>query len=58
MGLSDSGALLVRPDGHILAVAQAFSEDALQHLQDALQTYLHLSPVSIDAKISPPECTP
>jgi len=63
MGLSDSGALLVRPDGHILAVAQAFSEDALQHLQDALQSYLHLtplqlSPLSINVTISPPECTP
>jgi 2,4-dichlorophenol 6-monooxygenase len=58
MGLSDSGALLVRPDGHILAVAQAFSEDALKQLQDALQNHLHLSPVSINATISPPECTP
>jgi 2-polyprenyl-6-methoxyphenol hydroxylase-like FAD-dependent oxidoreductase len=58
MGLSVSGALLVRPDGHILAVAQAFSEDELQHLQDALQTYLHLSPISINATNSTPECTP
>jgi len=53
MGLSDSGALLVRPDGHILAVAKDFSEEALQHFQDALQTYLRPSPAPINATISP-----
>jgi len=30
----------------------------LQQLQDALQTYLHLSSVSTNATISTPECTP
>ena len=54
MGLSDSGALLVRPDGHILAVAHDFSEDALQHLQEALLAYVHPSPRAIKATISPP----
>jgi hypothetical protein len=43
MGLSKSGALLVRPDGHILAVAQSFSEEALQLLQSTLQAFLHQS---------------
>ena len=43
MGLSESGALLVRPDGHILAVAHAFSEDSLQCMQHTLQSYMHPS---------------
>jgi len=43
MGLSESGALLVRPDGHILAVAHAFSEDSLQCMQNALRSYMHPS---------------
>lgn len=43
MGLSESGALLVRPDGHILAVAQNFSESAVQHLASSLKAYLHRS---------------
>jgi hypothetical protein len=48
MGLSESGALLVRPDGHILAVAHAFSEDSLQSMQNALRSYMHPSfPLSI-----------
>jgi hypothetical protein len=54
MGLSDSGALLVRPDGHILAVAQDFSEDAVQRLQEAFLAYVHPSPKAIQATISPP----
>jgi 2,4-dichlorophenol 6-monooxygenase len=43
MRLSESGAILVRPDGHILAIADSFSQDALQDFQITLKTYLQSS---------------
>jgi len=43
MRLSESGAILVRPDGHIMAIADSFSEDTLQEFQITLQAYLHRS---------------
>ena len=50
MGLSDSGALLVRPDGHILAIAKAFSQDSIQHLKDSLQAFLQHGPTTASVR--------
>lgn len=40
MGLGPEGAILVRPDGHILALATSASADSSRQLVDALTRYL------------------
>lgn len=57
MGLSESGALLVRPDGHILAVAKDCSEESMHHLRDALRAFLHSPPAASTARTSQIETT-
>ena len=40
MGLAPTGAALVRPDGHILAIAASDGADAIQSMAAALSAYL------------------
>ncbi len=40
MGLEPQGAVLVRPDGHILAITSSGGAEGVQHLAAALSTYL------------------
>jgi hypothetical protein len=40
LGLTPSGIVLVRPDGHILAIAPAVNPGALDQVSSALSAYL------------------
>ncbi len=45
MGLGPDGAVLVRPDGHILALAAAAGADSTRQLRDALTNFLALTSI-------------
>jgi hypothetical protein len=45
MGLGPEGAILVRPDGHILALASSAGADSMRQLVDALGNYLAITAV-------------
>jgi 2,4-dichlorophenol 6-monooxygenase len=45
MGLGPDGAILVRPDGHILALASSADAKATRHLVDALANYLAITAI-------------
>jgi hypothetical protein len=43
MGLHDDGALLVRPDGHILCVAKSFVETVAQSINEYVKPVIAVS---------------
>ena len=45
MGLGPDGAILVRPDGHILALASSAGAKAERQLVDALANYLAITAI-------------